>query len=310
MTQRGRAVLSWLLAAAGLMVIGWIVVHVGLERLADATARLAPWAPLVLLLEGARWLADAWTTWWLYGARRGDVSLRRFLVASVSAYGVTLLLPAGRLGGEVLKAAAMRRDVGLDRAAAAAVTMQALPLLAGAAVSLPCVVAAWWVWGATILTGAIALQAVTAIALGGAILWASRRPLVGRLARRVSEEVGATTEEMQAVLTADEGTMAPAFAAAVTSRALLAAQIVLLAHAAGVPRGVVGGLLTVGLHLVGQAAGDVVPAQLGATDGALALGAEALGVPVAALLAASLVFHASQLAWAAVAALVSPRLRL
>ena len=94
-----------------------------------------------------------------------------------------------------------------------------------------------------------------------------------------------------------------------TSRSLLAAQIALLASAVDVPGGVVGGLLTVGLHFVGQAVGDLVPAQLGATDGALALGAEALGAPAAALVAAALVFHASQLAWAAVGAVVGARMR-
>lgn len=308
MTTDRRRLLAWLLAAAGLLVIGWIVSRVGIARLAEAAARLAPWVPFVFLLEGVRWLADAWTTWLLYGSARREASWRRMVEASVAAYTVILLLPAGRLGGEVLKAAAMRRDVGLGRAAAAAVAMQALPLLAGALVSLPCVATAWWAWGPTALTGAIALQAVTAIALGAAILWASRRKALGRLARRVSEELGATTDEVQRELGGGVITV-PVLAAAVTSRSLLAAQIALLASAVDVPGGVVGGLLTVGLHFVGQAVGDLVPAQLGATDGALALGAEALGAPAAALVAAALVFHASQLAWAAVGAVVGARMR-
>lgn len=300
--------LSWLLACVGLVVIAWIVSEIGLARLSDAAARLALWVPLVFLLEGARWGADAWTTWLLYGPARRDASLGRLVAACASAYPVILLLPAGRLGGEVLKAAVMRRDVGLGRAAAAAVTMQALPLLAGAVVSLPSAVTAWWAWGATPLTAAIALQAVTAAALGGAILWASRRPVLGRLIRRVSRQLGATAEEVQhAVL--EGGVPRAAFGAAVLSRSLLAAQILLLAYAVDVPGGLSGGLLTVGLHFVGQAAGDLVPAQLGATDGAFVLGAGALGAPAAALVAAALVFHGSQLTWAAVGAVVGARMR-
>ncbi|HHH28310.1 MAG TPA: hypothetical protein ENK57_08195 [Polyangiaceae bacterium] len=305
-----RALLPWLLAAVGLTAIGWLVSEIGVERLLTAARGLAPWLPVVFALEGARWLADAGATWRLYGARRRSGSPSRLVVASFAAYPVTLLFPAGRVAGEVLKAASMRHDVGLGRAAAAAVTMQALPLLAGAVVSLPCITVAWLSWGASWLTGAIALQAMTALALGGAVLWASSRPVVGRLARRVSEQLGAATDDVQRALTEEAVPMAPAFVLAVASRALLAAQIVLLAHAVGVSGGLSGGLLTVGLHFVGQAAGDLVPAQLGATDGALVLGSEALGASSAGLVAAGLSFHASQLLWAGIGAVIGVRLRL
>jgi len=310
MSKRARAALSWLLAVAGLIAIAWIVRETGVERLAAAVLRLLPWLPLVMLLEGARWLADAWTTWLLYhpAPSATRATKRRLVAATLAAYPVILLLPAGRLGGEVLKAAAMRRAVGLRRAAAAAVTMQALPLLAGAGVSLPCVVAALTVWGATWLTGAIALQTVTAVGLGGAILWGGRHRAVGRWVGRVSDRLGAATEDVQHELTRGPAVPRAAFGAAVVSRSLLAVQILLLAQAVAVPRGVVGGLLTVGLHFVGKAAGDVVPAQLGVTDGALVLGADALGATASGLVAAALAFHASQLVWAALGALTGPRL--
>ncbi|MCA9625842.1 MAG: hypothetical protein KC731_42760, partial [Myxococcales bacterium] len=199
----------------------------------------------------------------------------------------------------VLKAAVLASEVGRVRAASTAVLLSALPLLAHAVVSVPCVIAAYAVWGPTGLTGAIALQLGTAVALGGFLLVASRTRQVGRLAERLSVELGAETERVQADLRAMGRLGWRAFGLQLVGRALLLLEIVLLAAAAGVPRGLVGGLLTAGVHFVGQAVGDVVPAQLGVVDGAWALAASALNASAAALAAAAITFHAVRLAWAA-----------
>jgi hypothetical protein len=65
--------------------------------------------------------------------------------------------------------------------------------------------------------------------------------------------------------------------------------------------GASGAWLAEALCVVGGAAGDLVPAQLGALDGVLALGAPGLGLTAAAVVVLGLVLHAVQLA----AALVS-----
>ena len=59
-------------------------------------------------------------------------------------------------------------------------------------------------------------------------------------------------------------------------------------------------LLIFGPHLVGLAAGDLVPGQIGALDGAFAFASSALGITRAAALSIPVVLHVVQLAWGAI----------
>jgi hypothetical protein len=79
------------------------------------------------------------------------------------------------------------------------------------------------------------------------------------------------------------------------TRVLLIGEILLLRHAVGASADVVSGLATTGLVLAGAAAGDFVPAQLGATDGPVGLAAGSLGMRSSAALALTLGLHAVQL---------------
>lgn len=307
MNETRRRWLSLLFAAGGLSAIVWLAADIGADRLLAAAGELAGFWPLVLGLEGARIATDAAVVKSLYGDRGTAVDWRTLAHASLVAYPVNLLLPAGRVGAEALRAALLRREVGLPRVASAAVLQQALPLLCQSIIAIPVALVALVTWGATWLSGLVALQAVTAIALSTTLLFAMRRPAVGALVERLSARLGAATTEVQADLRVI-GLPRRALVLSAVSRLCLGAQIVVLALAVGVPRGLVGGLLTLGVHLVGLALGDLIPAQLGATDGALAFGAGPLGAPAASLVVVSLMFHASQLVWAAIGAAAAFRL--
>lgn len=307
MNETRRRWLSLLFALGGLTAIVWLAADIGTDRLLAAARELAGYWPVVLGLEGARIATDAAVVRTLYGERGSQLDWRALAHASLVAYPVNLLLPAGRLGAEALRAALLRREVGLPRVASVAVLQQALPLLCQSIIAIPVAVVALVVWGPTWLSGLVALQAVTAIALSTTLLFAMRRPAVGALVERLSARLGAATTEVQADLRVI-GLPRRALLLSALSRLWLGAQIVVLAMAVGVPRGFVGGLLTLGVHLVGLALGDLIPAQLGATDGALAFGAEPLGAPAASLVVVSLMFHASQLVWAAIGAAAALRL--
>ncbi len=307
MNETRRRWLSLLFALGGLTAIVWLAADIGTDRLLAAARELAGYWPVVLGLEGARIATDAAVVRTLYGERGSHLDWRGLAHASLVAYPVNLLLPAGRLGAEALRAALLRREVGLPRVASAAVLQQALPLLCQSIIAIPVAVVALVVWGPTWLSGLVALQAVTAIALSTTLLFAMRRPAVGALVERLSVRLGAATTEVQADLRVI-GLPRRALLLSALSRLCLGAQVVVLALAVGVPRGFVGGLLTLGVHLVGLALGDLIPAQLGATDGALAFGAEPLGAPAASLVVVSLMFHASQLVWAAIGAAAALRL--
>lgn len=284
----------------GIAAIVWIVVEIGAGRVAGALARFAPWAPFVFALEGARIGAEVWSTRTLYGRAGRSVPIGRLVRAVLMAYPVTLLAPAGRIGGESLKALLLADAVGAPRAAAAAVQLQALPLLAQFAVSVPCLAVAAWVWGASAFTLAILVQMLTALGLATFVLVAARTTHLGRVVGRVSERFQTATHRVQEELGRMGTFSRGAFAAQLVGRCLLSLEVVLLARAVEVPRGLAGALLTLGVHFVGQAAGDLLPAQLGTIDGAWAMAAEPLGAPSASLVAAALVFHATQLSWAGI----------
>jgi hypothetical protein len=219
------------------------------------------------------------------------------LHAHLLAYPATLLLPAGRAAGEALKAVVLVRHVGVERAAAAALLNQSLALLAVFVVSLPCVLVAFTTLGPGVLSWAIATQTATAIGLGALIGVAARRRQIGGALTALSRKLGAATERVVVEVRRIGALPVLPFAAHVANRALLVLQIALLAGALSVARGA-DALLVVGSYFVGTAAGDIVPAQLGATDGALALAAPTLGASVAQLVSLALLIHVTQLCWA------------
>lgn len=93
----------------------------------------------------------------------------------------------------------------------------------------------------------------------------------------------------------------------VVARALQAVGVGLLLAAIADTRGLAalrGGLLGQAVHLVGSSAGDLIPLQLGATDGGFVLAAPLLGMGTADAVAAALVLHGVHLAWTATGALV------
>jgi hypothetical protein len=271
--------------------------------LLEASSTLAPWLPWALAIEGARIGVDALTTRFLYGERGARVPHAALLRAHLLAYPANLLLPAGRAAAEAIKAALLHRHVGVERVAAAAVVAPALALIGVVVVSLPCLAAASLAWGGAAFTWAIALQALAALVAASGLLLLARRPEIGRGVGRLSASLGATTERVQRELGAMGWLPRKALAAAIANRLLLALEVALLAHGAGVAVPLL--LPAIGVHLVGAAVGDAVPAQLGATDVSFALAAESLGLTMASAVAASLAFHGVQLCWAGAGAVAA-----
>lgn len=148
----------------------------------------------------------------------------------------------------------------------------------------------------------IATQALTAIALGAFIQFASRRRLVGALVGRVSGRAGHAMESYRDAVDSLTALPLDALAAATLGKAVQLGVLGLLAWAAGAAPRVRDTLLVGGVHLLGAAAGDMVPGQIGATDATFAIAADPLGIDLAHALAIPLMTHAVQLTWAVVGA--------
>jgi hypothetical protein len=89
-----------------------------------------------------------------------------------------------------------------------------------------------------------------------------------------------------------------------TGRLVQVVQYGVLIAGVGGAFGVGSALCAEGIYLVGAAAGAVIPAQLGATEGTFTLAARALGLSPASAVSIALLAHVAQLACIAVGSLL------
>lgn len=281
-------------AALGAAVVGWLVVRAGPGAMASVILRVGPWFPVLLLLELGIVTLNALALASLYragGAPRLGIDLWR---ASFRAQFFAVAAPAGRLVAETFRAQQLSGRAGRARAAAAAAWMMALVLIANALVAIPTTLAVASIAGATWPTFAVALYCIATFVIGGAVVFAGRARLGRWLAHRIpiAREAGPAFDDAFAKQVPGVGR---ALLLECSTRVLLIGEILLLRHAVGASSDVVSGLATTGLVLAGAAAGDFVPAQLGATDGPVSLAAGRLGMRGSAAIALTLGLHAVQL---------------
>lgn len=301
--KRVRWAFHAIVLVLGVVAMVLLVRHVGLAHLLEALRSCVYVLPLVFALEGVRIAADAFRTRLVYARADKVVSMRRLLPVQLAAYPITLLVPGGGAAAEAYKAVELADDVTPRVAAATANVNPALALFASAIVSVPCAIAAFLVWGMSGFTVAIMIQFAVALTLGGFILFGPRLAFIQAIVKRFSKRLAGKLEKYQ--ITLAEVSVMPfrPLSVAVVSRLAQLAQFGALAIAVGAKGGLMTPLLALGVQLVGGAAGDMIPAQIGATDGAFALAAPALGLTAASALSIPIVMHAIQLAWALIGAL-------
>lgn len=297
--RRRRALLHAAFALAGAAAIALLVRSVGVAALVAALRASARWLPLLLVLEAGRAALEALSTWSLSARVRERVRWPELARAHLIAYAVSMVMPAGRASGEAVKAALLARSVGAPEAAAVAAGNQSAALLGGALAAVPCALAAAVGAPSSPLTWALGVFAAGSIGLTAAFQMALRRPLGGSLLRRITGTEEAPAAFREALARVPRVPLA-ATLCAVASRALFAVELAVLLHAAA--GAAHRALLALGVSLVGGAVGDLVPGQLGASDGAFALAAPLLGVTRADGVAIAMTLHLLQIGWAVLGA--------
>jgi hypothetical protein len=290
------------LFAIGAAAVVALVVHAGADRVWNTLARAGVWLPLVMFLELGFATMDVVSLRLMYGERGARVPASVWLRSGIMAYGVMVLLPAGRAGGEVMRAASMAPYVGGPRAAAAATVLQGVTLWGNTLISVPCYAAVAIASGyADSLALLVAGNGfVTAVAGTFLLLGARSSRLGGWLGRRIKALAphGARFDESLRELPALP--LSP-IAAAFVGRALQAAQYGIILLAVGGALTVESALVAQAIHLVGAGFGDMVPNQVGVTEGAYHLFAANLGLEdaVAQAISIALVHRVCQTALAA-----------
>ncbi len=295
-----RLALGGGLAVAGVIAMVALVERAGVAAVGDTLGRATRWIPLLILLEGIRILCDAGAT--LAIARRSEASAsagRRLPPATVAraqlaAYPVATFTPAGRAASEAVKAVLFTPWLGGASAAAVATVSQSLSLAATSAVSAAAAVATWTMLGAAPITAAIAAHAVVSLGAAVFVRWAGRSVGASWLGRRIGILASGYRERLAEL----PGVPSLPLALFTLQRALLVVEYALLLAASGIATGAGPALVASGVYALGAAAGELVPAQLGATDSAFALAAPVLGASLPAAMSVALLAHLLQGAWA------------
>lgn len=267
------------LACVGLGLIAYFVRGAGPDCVAEVLLRAGPWVPLIVLLEVAQPTTDVIALRYLLGKDAAKVPLGTWLQSSVIAYAMMSLVPAGRVAGEVTRAALLSANVGAVRAASASTRMQSAYMFANGVLSgAACAVAAAWLGTSSVLTLLLAGNTLMMFVLSSAllaILWNGR---VGQWLDTLRRRFVKVSEAPPVLETAEERKV-PWQSAIVASigRASQTLQYGVILHAVGGVASVHGAFIAHGIHLVGATAGDMIPNQLGVIDGVYKSFAGALG---------------------------------
>jgi hypothetical protein len=257
------------LALAGLTLIAYFVHGAGPARVAEVLVQAGPWLPIIVLLELAQPTTDVIALRYLLGKDAAKVPFSTWARSSAISYAMMSLVPAGRVAGEVTRAALLAGHVGPSRAASASARMQSAYLFANGVLSASAgTVAATWLGPTNILSLLLLGNTLMMFTLSTAllaILWHGR---VGRWLDTLRRRFVKVSESPPALETAEERRVPWQSAMVATvGRASQTLQYGIILHAVGGVASIHGALLAHGIHLVGATAGDMIPNQLGVIDG-------------------------------------------
>jgi hypothetical protein len=269
--------------------------ELGTVRVTHALQQLGPWLFSLFVLEVGR------VTWELVGTRAvlgPGVSPSRLVRAQLLAQVFDVIMPAGRASAEAAKASVLATEVGAAHAAAAGTALQLASLVANAL---------WALFGfvASVATPLPRALAISLLVYAGAmcllvsfVVLCTLLPRVRALARRLPF-LHDTLERFAVLIEREPPRLLAAVGAHALARGCQALQIAALCAALGGHASLQSLVMGQAVYLVGAAAGDLVPAQLGATDAAFVYAAAAFALPPSAAMALALALHAVQVAVAA-----------
>lgn len=285
----------------------YLAARVGPEAMWHAMRQCAPWFLLLVALEGGQLLLESSSTLYLlnhYHEGKHPMRYPYVLRAQIISYTLTTTLPAGRVGGELLKAALFSKHLPRVYAFAVAAACQALSLLGNASIALTCAVCVLFTADSPTLIAALLTFAVISASIGFLILSSGRAAALTwlhRLAPKLEHHARAFSEVMRGRGSA----LIFPWLIYIIARFCQVLQLGVIVHAMGGATGIVPAFIAQGVYLVGVGAGDLIPANLGTTEGAFALSGSMLGISAAQGVAVSLVVRAVQMSWVALS-MVTP----
>jgi hypothetical protein len=286
--------LRFLVFVAGGAVVILLVRAAGPERVYILLQQAWPWLPAVIACEMLMVTTDLLALRALLGQAAERTPRSAWVRSSTFAYAAMIILPAGRAAGETIRAATLAPSVGAARATGACARLQSCIVFGNTVASL--VTASFAYRYSTILALALLANGLACALIGSAILLLARSErFAAWLRKRFAKFVATHTVPPQAQ--PHRWATVLAIALAVTGRAVQTVQYGIAIHAVGLVATPVTTIVAQGIHLVGAAFGDLVPIQLGMTEGAYRAFASALGLQsdTARALSIALVARVAQL---------------
>lgn len=230
-----------------------------------------PYLPLILLLD-LSWVAfEGASVLVLYGAPARKIPPRAWLTATLVHYTTMTVLPVGRTGAEVARASMMSPWVGGARGAASAAIMQTLTLTANTIISMVCLMAVIAHSGMSQLAWLLLGNGVATLVLGGGLYLVMSRVRVGGFLGRRFEKLAQFGPELDEHFRASRPRHPLSLLLTCSARTLQTLQYGIILLAVSGSFSAMGTLIAQGIHLVGAGLGDMVPNQVGVTEGAYRL---------------------------------------
>jgi len=300
-TSKGGRFIS---AAMGLGLVFLILNRVGWNIILISVNKSVNYFPLILLLEAAILICSMSALRLLYGNDRHNLPLSALVRAGLIGYAVMGLVPAGRTLAESTRAMILSRYSTGPGAAAAAAKLQGIALLAIAAISIPATCATYFALGPSWPSALIAGNILLTSALGFGILLAAQTSRIGSRIGKLIPSFNNFGQQLDEHFTGNKLIPFGPLVFELLGRVLQVVQNYLLVAAVGGKLGVVPALCSEAFHLVGASAGDLIPAQLGATEFSYQYSGSALALQPAEAVSIALIAHLAQLIWVIIGLLV------
>ena len=295
--------LKRLLLVLGAVLLGALVYWIGSEPIVETLRRLTWWEFVLVCLPYALMMAVD-TLGWRYAFSRDSPPFGRLYAARVVGEAVNIVTALGQVGGEAIKVWLVRRDVSYEQSIPSVIIAKTTITIAQALFLVIGIAVAWTVLdiGSGVLQAMLWLLLVEVLAVGG-FLGVQVSGLVARGGRllRLLGAADAHAASLDRALRHYYGNewrrCALSIGFHLTGWLLGAAETVVMLWALDIDASLVAATVIEALGSGVRFAAFLIPAGLGAFEGANAVAFETLGLGAGAGLAFSFVRRARQAVW-------------
>jgi len=295
--------LKRLLLLLGVLLLVVLVYRIGSEPILETLRRLAWWQFVLICLPYALMMAVD-TLGWRYAFRRDSAPFGRLYAARVVGEALNIVTALGQVGGEAAKVWLVRRDVSYEHSVPSVVIAKTTLTIAQAIFLAIGIVVAWTAFdvGSRILQAMLWLLLVEVVAVAGfaGVQVSGLVARGGRLLRLlgVAEAHAATLDRaLRAYYRQEWRRFALSVGFHLMGWLLGAVEALVMLWALGIDASLVTATVIEALGSGVRFATFLVPASLGALEGANAVAFDALGLGAGAGLAFSFVRRARQVVW-------------